>query len=121
MPANLPRIEKIVDIPADDKFCGKHGEKALIGYDVRESLVFVPATLEVHVTKFAKYACPNQSECKVTQPELPASLIEGDRYGTSVAAELITNNLGYHLPLYREQARRGRLVGAAAPRKIAVS
>ncbi|HRA87601.1 MAG TPA: IS66 family transposase, partial [Planctomycetaceae bacterium] len=102
-PANLTRIEKIVDIPEDDKICGRHGEKALIGYDVRESLVLVPATLEVHVTKFAKYACPNQSGCKVTQPELPVSLIEGDRYSTSVAAEIVTNNLGYHLPLYREQ------------------
>jgi len=103
LPANLPRIEKIIDIPEDDKICGKHGEKTLIGYDVRESLVFIPSTLEVHVTKFAKYACPNQPECKVTQPELPASLIEGDRYSTSVASEIITNNLGYHLPLNREQ------------------
>ena len=103
LPANLPRIEKVVDISDADKICGKHGEKTLIGYDVRESLVFIPSTLEVHVTKFAKYACPNQSECKVTQPELPAALIEGDRYSTSVAAEIIANNLGYHLPLYREQ------------------
>ena len=121
LPANLPRIEKIIDIPDHDKFCGKHGEKALIGYDVRESLVFIPSVLEVHVTKFAKYACPNQPECRVTQPKLPATLIEGDRYSTSIASEIITNNLEYHLPLYREQARRGRLVGDAAPRRIAVS
>lgn len=103
LPANLPRIEKIVDVPEGDKTCATHGEKTLIGYDVRESLVYIPPQLEIRVTKFAKYACPNQSECKVTQAVRPEGLIEGDRYDTSVAAEIITANLGYHLPLYREQ------------------
>lgn len=103
LPANLPRIEKIVDVPESDKTCATHGEKTLIGYDVRESLVYIPPQLEIRVTKFPKYACPNQPECKVTQAERPEGLIEGDRYDTSVAAEIITANLGYHLPLYREQ------------------
>ena len=120
LPANLPRIEKIVDVPESDKTCATHGEKTLIGYDVRESLVYIPPQLEIRVTKFPKYVCPNQPECKVTQAERPEGLIEGDRYDTSVAAEIITANLGYHQPLYREQARRGRFVGAAAPRRIAV-
>ncbi len=121
LPANLPRIEKIVDVPESDKTCATHGEKTLIGYDVRESLVYIPPQLEIRVTKFPKYACPNQPECKVTQAERPEGLIEGDRYDTSVAAEIITANLGYHLPLYREQARRWRYVGAAAPRFIQLS
>jgi transposase len=103
LPANLPRIEKIVDVPESDKICATHGEKTLIGYDVRESLVYIPPQLEIRVTKFPKYACPNQPECRVTQAERPEGLIEGDRYDTSVAAEIITANLGYHLPLYREQ------------------
>jgi transposase len=116
LPANLPRIEKIVDVPESDKTCATHGGKTLIGYDVRESLVYIPPQLEIRVTKFPKYACPNQPECKVTHAERPESLIEGDRYDTSVAAEIITANLGYHLPLYREQARRWRYVGASAPK-----
>ena len=103
LPANLPRIEKIVDVPESDKTCATHGEKTLIGYDVRESLVYIPPQLEIRVTKFPKYACPNQPECKVTQAERPEGLIEGDRYDSSVAAEIITGNLGYHQPLYREQ------------------
>jgi len=103
LPANLPRIEKIVDVHESDKTCAIHGEKTLIGYDVRESLVYIPPQLEIRVTKFPKYACPNQPECRVTQAERPEGLIEGDRYDTSVAAEIITANLGYHLPLYREQ------------------
>ena len=103
LPANLPRIEKIVDVSEGDKTCATHGEKTLIGYDVRESLVYIPPQLEIRVTKFPKYACPNQPECKVTQAERPEGLIERDRYDTSVAAEIITANLGYHQPLYREQ------------------
>ena len=118
LPANLPRIEKIADVPESDKTCATHGEKTLIGYDVRETLVYIPPQLEIRVTKFPKYACPNRPECKVTQAERPEGLIEGDRYDTSVAAEIITANLGYHLPLYREQACRWRYVGAAAPRFI---
>lgn len=103
LPANLPRIEKIADVPESDKTCATHGEKTLIGYDVRETLVYIPPQLEIRVTKFPKYACPNRPECKVTQAERPEGLIEGDRYDTSVAAEIITANLGYHQPLYREQ------------------
>ena len=103
LPAHLPRIEKIVDVPESDRVCVKHGEKTLIGYDVRESLVYVPPQLEIRVTKFPKYACPNQPECRVTQAARPEGLIEGDRYDSSVAAEIITSNLGYHQPLYREQ------------------
>lgn len=103
LPANVPRIEKIVDVFPGDKTCATHGEKTLIGYDVRETLVYIPPQLEIRVTKFPKYACPNRPECKVTQAERPEGLIEGDRYDTSVAAEIITANLGYHQPLYREQ------------------
>lgn len=103
LPPSLKRIETIVDLLDSEKVCDVHGEKTLIGYDIRESLVYIPPTMEVRVTKFAKYACANQPQCKVTQPALPECLIEGDRYDTSIAAEIITANLGYHLPLYREQ------------------
>ena len=36
-------------------------------------------------------------------PARPASLVEGNRYDTSVAAEIITAKSGYHLPIYRQQ------------------
>ena len=122
LPANLPRIEKIVDVFPGDKICTTHGEKTLIGYDVRESLVYIPPLLEIRVTKFPKYACPNQPECKVTQAERPERLVEGDRYDTSVAAEIISANPGYHFPLYRKQTRPWRFFfGAAAPNYIQTS
>ena len=34
--------------------------------------------------KYAKYACVDNPECGVASPERPTSLVEGDRYDTSV-------------------------------------
>lgn len=103
LPENLPRIEKTVDAFPGDKHCGTHGDKVLIGYDVTESLVYTPPKLEIHATKYPKYACPNQPECGVAQHPRPEGLIEGNRYDTSVAAEIITAKYGFHLPFYRQQ------------------
>lgn len=103
LPENLPRVETIVEPAADQKTCTTHGDKTLIGYDTTETLVYSPPQLEIRVTKYPKYACPNQPECGVAQATRPHSLIEGNRYDTSIAAEIITAKYGYHLPLYRQQ------------------
>ena len=103
LPENLPRIETTRDVADSDKTCDTHGDKTLIGYDTTETLVFTPSKLEVEVTKFPKYACPNQPDCGVAQAERPNGLIEGNRYDTSIAAEIITAKYGYHLPFYRQQ------------------
>jgi hypothetical protein len=39
----------------------------------------------------------------VKEPPRPEGLIEGNRYDTSVAAEIVTNKYAYHLPTYRHQ------------------
>jgi transposase len=68
-----------------------------------ETLEFDPPQLRVRVTKYPKYACVNVPECGVASPERPTGLVEGDRYDTSVAAEVLTGKYGYHLPVYRQQ------------------
>jgi hypothetical protein len=40
--------------------------------------------LYVLVRKYAKYACPGNPACGVASPERPTSLVEGDRYDTSL-------------------------------------
>ena len=57
----------------------------------------------MRVTKYPKYACTDHPECGVAQVERPNSLVEGNRYDTSVAAEIIVGKYGYHLPVYRQQ------------------
>jgi transposase len=102
-PEHLERYEVTADAPKDQKFCPQHGERQLIGYDVTETLEFERPKLRVRLTKYPKYACPEQSECGVGQAERPVGLVEGNRYDTSVAAEVMTAKYGYHLPLYRQQ------------------
>lgn len=103
LPEHLPRYEVIVPIADADKFCATHGERIIIGYDITETLEFERPRLRVRVTKNPKLACVNHSECGIAQPERATGLVEGNRFDSSVAAEIITGKYGYHLPFYRQQ------------------
>lgn len=102
-PEHFPRYEVEVPPPTEEQACPIHGPKTVIGFDVTETLEFERPKLRVRVTKYPKYVCPKQPECGVAQAERPVGLVEGNRYDTSVAAEVIANKYAYHLPLYREQ------------------
>jgi len=103
LPEHLPRYEVEVEVSDADKHCEEHGERKVIGYDRVETLEFERPKLRVRVTKYPKFACENQPECGVASPERPTGLVEGNRYDTSIAAEIMTNKYGYHLPVYRQQ------------------
>lgn len=102
-PKHIPRREVEADVPDEMKNCPQHGPRKLIGYDATEKLVFKRPELSVLVTKYPKYICEASPECGVASPERPTGPVEGDRYDTSVAAEVITGKYGYHLPIYRQQ------------------
>jgi transposase len=102
-PEHLERREFEAEVPDDQKQCPEHGPKELIGYDTTETLVLERPKLWVRVTKYAKYICPQQPACGVSQPARPNGLVEGNRYDTSVAAEIIAAKTAFHLPLYRQQ------------------
>ena len=103
LPDHFPRYEVEASVPEHVKHCPQHGERTLIGYDSVESLEFQRPVLRVRVTKYPKYVCPGQAQCGVASPERPTGLVEGDRYDTSVAAEIITAKYGFHMPIYRQQ------------------
>ncbi|MEX0586555.1 MAG: transposase, partial [Pirellulales bacterium] len=103
LPEHLPRYEVEVAVPEELQHCPLHGERKPIGFDVVETLEFERPKLRVRQTKYPKYACQDQPECGVTSPPRPAGLVEGNRYDTSVAAEVITGKYAYHMPTYREQ------------------
>jgi transposase len=102
LPAHLERYEVIAEVPPAEQQCAEHGPRQLIGYDVTETLEFERPKLRVRVTKYPKFVCPAHSECGVQQPPRPASL-EGNRYDTSIAAEIVAAKYAYHLPIYRQQ------------------
>ncbi|MCP4301010.1 MAG: IS66 family transposase [Gammaproteobacteria bacterium] len=106
LPAHFPRKEIVVEADDAVKHCDTHGEKTLLPesmWDVLEKLVYVPATLHVEMRKYPKYACQNEPECGVSSPERPTGIVEGDKYDTSVATEILVNKFAYHLPIYRQQ------------------
>ncbi|MFQ5464025.1 MAG: IS66 family transposase [Phycisphaerae bacterium] len=103
LPENLPRYEVEAKVSEEIKNCPAHGPRKLIGHDTTETLEFERPKLRVRVTKYPKYACPQEARCGVASPERPTGLVEGDRYGTGVAAEIITGKYGFHLPVYRQQ------------------
>jgi transposase len=103
LPSHLRREERIM--PADEalRHCPQHGERQLIGYDMTETLVSTRPELYVLVKKYPKYACPEQPQCGIAAPERPTSLVEGERYDTSVAATIVEAKWHLHLPIYRQQ------------------
>lgn len=102
-PAHIPRYEVTLEGSPEDRTCATHGEKKLIDYDRQETLEFERPKLRVRVTLIPKYVCVGEPLCGVSQPPRPEGLVVGNRYDTSVAAEIITSKFGFHLPIYRQQ------------------
>jgi transposase len=106
LPDHLERYEVVAPTPDSVKRCETHGERTLLPesmWDRTETLEFERPRLRVRVTRYPKYSCPGQPECGVQSPERPTSIVEGNRYDSSIAAEIITGKYAYHLPLYRLQ------------------
>ena len=105
LPEHLERYEVTLDVPEDQKVCSEHGERKIIGYDRIETLEIIPISLRVRVTLIPKLACTKCPECGITEPPRPDGLVEGNRYDTSIAAEIAVAKYGYHQPTYRQQDR----------------
>ncbi len=97
-PDSLPRQEVIIDLSDEEK----EGLER-IGEDVVESAHFSRATVYIVRKIFPKYIRREEPKTGILQAPRPAALIQGDRYGTSFAAAVIANRLGYHLPIYRQE------------------
>lgn len=106
LPAHIPRYEVTAKVGDEVTICPTHGERTLLPesmWDRTETLEFGRPNLKVRVTVYPKYACAGEPDCGITSPERPRGIVEGNKYDSSVAAEIITNKFGYHMPLYRQQ------------------
>lgn len=100
LPSHLRRVEQVIEGDDAQKNCSTHGARKLLGYDQTETLVSTRPELYLLVKLYAKYAFPGHPDCGVASPERPTSLVEGDRYDTSVAAAVIEAKWFHHLPIY---------------------
>jgi transposase len=103
LPAHLPRYEVILEASEAQATCPTHGERKQVGMDRQETLEVVPPKLIVRRTGIPKYACPKAPECGVVEAARPVGLVEGNKYDTSIAAEVAVAKYAYHTPVYRQQ------------------
>lgn len=106
LPAHFPRYEVTAKVSEDMKACPHHGERTLLPesmWDRTQTLEIERPKGKVRVTVYPKYACQGHPECGIASPERPTGIVEGNKYDSSVAAEIITGKYSYHLPLYRLQ------------------
>jgi len=106
LPANLPRIENIIDIPESEKLCECGCMKSRIGEETSEQLEHVPAFWQVKVNIRYKYACCN---CEGTESEgptvsiapVPAQIIPKSIATPSLLAHIIVSKFVDAQPFYR--------------------
>jgi transposase len=105
IPEHLERVEILLDIPEEQKFCPKTGEPLkVITIEVSEKLEYRPGKLIVNVYKRPQYALPEKSDTfggilAVPMPDHPIAKCKAD---VGLIAHLIVSKFADHLPLYRQ-------------------
>jgi len=100
LPANLPRIDQVHELPEAERECTCGCQLQEIGEDISEELDIIPAKVQVirHVRK--KYACKSCEETIKSAPA-PAVLLPKALASANTMAYVITAKYADGLPLYR--------------------
>jgi len=107
LPAGLPRIDVIHDLPEDEKFCAHDGTPLQrIGEETSEQLDYIPVRVIRHVR--LKYACPC-CENNIKLAEKPAQLLPKSNATPSLLAHIVTAKYVDGLPLHRQEKQFDRL------------
>ena len=110
IPDNLPRVERIIDIPDEDKTCACGSSRIQIGADTSEKLDYIPAKVQVIKTIRPKYACPqcegadDENKPGVIQEPMPESLTPKGLFSDRLNAYILTSKFVDALPFYRQCA-----------------
>ncbi|MFC4734947.1 IS66 family transposase, partial [Salipiger abyssi] len=100
LPADLPRIERVIEPTSLDCPCGC-GQMHRIGEDRTERLDIIPAQLRVLVDIRPKYACRICSDGVIQAPAAPW-LVEGGLPTEGAVAHVLVSKFADHLPFYRQ-------------------
>jgi transposase len=100
LPAELPRVEVIHELPEHELTCACGCRKQVIGEETSEQLDIIPMQIRVikHIPK--TYACKGCETAPVTADK-PAQLIEKSLASPSVLAMLLSTKYVDGTPLYR--------------------
>ena len=117
LPADLPRVEKLISCTPQQCVCGKCGKQTtVIGYESSEQLDVEPAKYFVQVIKREKRACKGCEEQGVQCAPLPARIIDKALASDRVVIDTVVSKYADHVPLYRQSAILERETGIEMPR-----
>jgi len=105
LPDYLERVERVIDVPEDERTLPDGTPLVRIGEDKVEQLAHRPGEYFVLVTIRPKYAAPNEPNLGVVQEPAPPCIIEGSKFDASFMAHLVVEKFAFHLPLYRIQEK----------------
>ena len=97
-PESLERKRITIDLSDEEKI-----GLTQIGEDIVETAHYRRPIIYIVQKIYPKYVRSGDPDAGVMQMSRPASLIGGDRYDTSFAAEIIAAKYSYHLPIYRQE------------------
>jgi transposase len=116
LPANLPRVERIIVSTPEQCICGSCGkDTVVIGYEQSEQLDVEPAQYFVTVTKREKRACKGCGE-GVSAAPLPERIIDKGLVSNRVVVDTLVSKYSDHLPLYRQSVILEREAGVSISR-----
>lgn len=115
LPAELPRLDVIHDVPEAERTCACGTPMVEIGEEVSEQLDVVPMQIRVlrHVRK--RYGCPAGEHAPVSAPA-PAQVLPKSNASNDLLAMLVTAKYVDGLPLARFEYVLGR-AGVIVPRQ----
>ena len=103
LPADLPRVERVIACTPEQCVCGNCGGKTkVIGYEVSEELDVEPAEYFVEVTKREKCACKKCEEQGVAMATLPVRIIAKSLVSDRIIIDTLVGKYADHNPLFRQ-------------------
>ena len=112
LPAELPRVERVIACPPEQRACKACGkETAVIGHEVSEQLDVEPAKYFVLVIKREKRACPACGGAGVAAAPAPARIVDKSLVSDRVVIDTLVAKYSDHSPLYRQSAILERETG----------
>lgn len=109
LPADLPRVDVIHDLPEAERFCHYDGQPLqCIGEEVSEQLDYIPARVRVlrHIRR--QYACPGCDDCLKLAAK-PEQMLPKSNASPGLLAHIVTAKYVDGLPLHRQQKQFARL------------
>jgi len=112
LPANLPRVERILPCTPDQRLCKRCGkETVVIGYEESSQLDVEPAKYFVLVTKREKRACRSCEDLGVFSAPLPPRIIEKCLASDRIVIDTVVSKYCNHTPLHRQSVILERDIG----------